>query len=123
MTGSGVTGGDCAEALRRASARPDLEVDKLPEPVAQSPRPFLRMPRSVRAQVDRRGAVVKADVVIDTLGRAVMSTFTVVESTPHAWLGQNIRSIIPRWRFTPAELAGCKVPRVYKFSATAPKRG
>jgi hypothetical protein len=122
MTGSGVTGGDCVEARRRAAAKPDLDVERLPALTSQSPRPFLRMPASVKALVDKQGASVKANVVIDTLGRPVMSTFTIEESKPHAWLGQNIRSIVPRWKFSPAELAGCKVPRMYKFSATAPKR-
>jgi hypothetical protein len=123
MTGSGVTGGDCVEARRRAAEKPDLEVERLPALTAQSPRPFLRMPANVKALVNRQGASVKASVVIDTLGRPVMSTFRIEESKPHAWLGQNVRSIIPRWKFSPAELAGCKVPRTYKFSATAPKRG
>ena len=27
---------------------------------------------------------------------------------------------IPKWKYSPAELAGCKVARVYHFSATAP---
>lgn len=122
MTGSGVSPGDCVEARRRAALKPDLDVDRLPTPVAQKPPPFQRMPRAVKAQVDRRGATVRADVVIDTLGRPIMSTFAVLESVPHPWLGQNVRSIMPRWRFNPAELAGCKVPRVYKFSASAPRR-
>jgi len=122
MTGDGVSAGDCVEARRRAVARPDLEVDRLPVLTAQNPRPFLQMPPNVRALVDRQGASVKASVVIDTLGRPVMSTFRLEESKPHAWLGQNVRSIMPRWRFSPAELAGCRVPRLYKFSATAPRR-
>lgn len=123
MTGSGVSAGDCVEARRRAADKPDLDVDRLPAVTAQNPKPFQRMPATVRALVAKQGASVRADVVIDTLGRPVMSTFTVVESKPHPWMGQNIRSIVPRWKFSPAELAGCKVPRVYKFSATAPKRG
>lgn len=122
MTGDGVSAGDCVEARRRAAARPDLEVDRLPALTAQTPRPFLRMPANVKALVDRQGASVKASVVIDTLGRPVMRTFKLEESKPHAWLGQNVRSIMPRWKFSPAELAGCRVPRLYKFSATAPKR-
>lgn len=119
----GVQAGDCVEARRRAAAKPDLAVDRLPAPVTQNPRPFQRMPASVKRQVDAKGASVKVDVVIDTLGRPMMNTLKVVESKPDKWMGNNIRSIIPRWKFTPAELAGCKVPRVYKFSATAPKRG
>lgn len=120
---SGVTGGDCVEARKRAAAKPDLDVDRLPSPRAQKPPVFQKMPAAVKSQVDRKGAMVKVDVVIDTLGRPVMTTFTVLESTPHPWLAQNVRSVIPKWRFSPAELAGCKVPRVYKFSASAPKRG
>lgn len=122
MTGSGVRAGDCVEARRRAAADPDLPVDRLPGVTAQKPAPFQRMPASVRALVNRQGASVKTEVVIDTLGRPLMATFKVVESKPHAWMAQNIKSITPRWKFSPAELAGCKIPRVYKFSATAPKR-
>lgn len=124
MTGqSGIKGSDCVEARKRAAAKPDLDVDRLPTPRAQKPAVFQKMPAAVKRQVDRRGAVVKVDVLIDTIGRPVMRTFTVVESTPHPWLAENVKSVIPKWRFSPAELAGCKVPRVYKFSATSPKRG
>ena len=122
MTGDGVNAGDCVEARRRAATQPDLEVDRLPTLRRQAPRPFQRMPANVKALVDRQGASVKASVLIDTLGRPVMKTFRVEESKPHAWLAQNVRSIMPRWTFAPAELAGCKVARVYKFSATAPRR-
>jgi len=119
----GVQAGDCVEARRRAAARPDLAVDRIPAVVTQNPRPFLRMPTAVKRQVDAKGAEVKVDVLIDTLGRPVMKTFKVVKSYPDKWLANDVKTIIPKWKFTPAELAGCKVPRVYKFSATAPKRG
>ena len=56
-------------------------------------------------------------MLVDTLGRPVKKTFTVVEST-HAWLTQNLRASMPTWRFRAARLAGCKVPRIYRFSAT-----
>jgi hypothetical protein len=55
---------------------------------------------------------LKATVLVDTLGRADMRTFTVVEAS-NPWFGQNLRSVIGRWRFTPAMVAGCKVPRLY----------
>ena len=118
---TGVNYGDCAEARKRAAAKPDLEVDRLPAPVAQKPAPFARMPAAVRSEIAKKGATVKLDVVVDTLGRADMKTFTVVESS-HPWLAANMRSTLPRWKFTPARLAGCKVPRVYKFSATSRPR-
>jgi hypothetical protein len=118
---TGVNYGDCVEARKRAAAKPDLDVDRLPAPIAQKPAPFARMPASVRNEIARKGAVVKLDVMVDTLGRADMKTFTVVQST-HPWLTSSMKSTLPRWKFTPAELAGCKVPRVYKFSATSKPR-
>lgn len=121
MTPTGVKYGDCAEARKRAAEKPDLDVDRLPAPIAQKPAPFARMPAEVRSEVAKKGAVVKLDVVVDTLGRADMKTFKVIESS-HPWLTANMRSTLPRWRFTPAQLAGCKVARVYKFSATAKPR-
>lgn len=110
--------GDCLSARKRAAEKPDLDVDRLPVPIRQRPAAFRTMPASVRSQVDKKGAVVKIEVVIDTLGRADMRTFKVVEATD-AWFADNLRTILPDWRFSSARLAGCKVRRVYKFSATA----
>lgn len=118
---SAVRAGDCVEARRRAAAAPDLEVDSVPRLLKQNPRPFVRMPAPIRSQVDKKGAVVKADVVIDTLGRPDMKTFKVLEAS-NPWLAENIRTSMPKWTFSPARLAGCKVPRIYKFSATAKPR-
>jgi hypothetical protein len=118
----GVRAGDCAEARKRAQAKPDLAVDRIPAVVRQNPAPFQRIPTAVRTQLNQKGGVVKIDVVVDTLGRPVMNTFKVVESSP-VWLAQNVKTVIPKWRFSAAELAGCKVARVFKFSATYPKRG
>ncbi len=100
---------------------PDLYVDRLPTPVRQSPRALQRVPSNVRAHMDSAGATLKVEVQIDTLGRADMGTFKVVESS-HPWLTANVKSVLPSWRFTPPKLAGCSVKRVYKFSATAPPR-
>jgi hypothetical protein len=51
-----------------------------------------------------------------------MRTFTVVKSS-NKWLTQNVKTVLPKWTFSPAQLAGCKVPRVYHFMASAPARG
>lgn len=117
--GSGVSYGDCVEARKRAAAKPDLDVDRLPSPIRRSPAPFRKMPVAVRSQVDKKGAVIKVDVLVDTLGRASMKTFKIVEAS-NPWFADDLRSVLPKWRFSPAVLAGCKVPRVYKFSATRP---
>lgn len=119
--GAGVAFGDCAEANRRALANPDLDVDSVPRPVTQRPRAFANMPSAVKTQLSAKGSSVKVDVVVDTLGRADMRTFKVVE-TSHPWLAQNLKSTIPSWTFRAARLAGCRVPRVFHFSATSKAR-
>jgi hypothetical protein len=119
--GSGVSYGDCVEARKRAAAKPDLDVDRLPSPVRQKPAAFAKMPAAVWSQMKKKGAVVKVDVLVDTLGRADMKTFKVVEVS-NPWFADNLKSVLPAWRFSPALLAGCKVRRVFKFSATAKPR-
>lgn len=109
--------GDCPEALRRAAARPDLEVDKLPTPRALVPPPIpaRSMPEAVR---HARYSEVRVTVLVDTLGHAQMKTFTVLRTT-HPWLASSVKAAVAKWTFEPAELAGCKVPRLFKWGATA----
>jgi hypothetical protein len=114
-----VAAGDCAEALRRAADKPDLVVDELPTLVTAKPAPLQHPPRTALRKDG--SAEVKIDVVIDTLGKADMKTFKVV-ATSSPWLATNVKSVIAKWTFTPAQLAGCKVPRVYHFYASAPPR-
>ena len=113
--------GDCVEARRRAKEKPDLEVDRLPE-LVRGPRPFVPTPESVQADIDRNGMTFRADVVIDTLGKARVGTLKVHE-TSNEWFPRNLRALLPRMTFTPATLAGCKVERVYKFQASAKAKG
>lgn len=114
-----VAPGDCAEAVRRAVAKPDLTVDRLPSPVVAKPAALQRPPKSA---LNKDGsAVINVDVLVDTLGRADMKTFTVVKSSSK-WLSDNVKGVLPKWTFAPAQLAGCKVPRVYHFMASAPAR-
>jgi hypothetical protein len=114
-----VADGDCAEALRRAAEKPDLVVDQLPTIVTAKPAALQHPPRSALRKDG--SAEVKIDVLIDTLGKADMTTFKVV-ATSSAWLATNVKSVIGKWTFSPAQLAGCKVPRVYHFYASAPPR-
>lgn len=109
--------GDCPEALRRAAEKPDLDVDRLPSPKSMVPAPIptRSMPASVRSA---RYNEVRVAVLVDTLGRADMKTFTVLKST-NPWLASSVKTAVAKWSFQPAELAGCKVPRVYKWGATA----
>lgn len=121
MAESKVQPGDCVEARRRAAIQADLEVDRLPTLVS-GPRPFTPTPTSVKADIDKRGMSFKADVVIDTLGRARVGTLKVIE-TSNEWFPRNLRALLPRMKFSPAMLAGCKVERVYKFQASAKPKG
>ena len=111
--------GDCEEARRRAALEPDLEVERIPAPVAMKPAPFQRVPESA---LRRDGsAEIKIDIVIDTLGRADMKTFKVVKVS-NKWFVENMRAVIGKWTFSPALLAGCKVPRIYHFMSSVPPR-
>jgi hypothetical protein len=110
--------GDCVEARRRAALQPDLEVERIPSPVAMKPAPFRSVPETA---FRHDSAEIKIDVIIDTLGHADMKTFKVVKVS-NKWFTENIRSVIPKWTFTPALLAGCKVPRVYHFMSFYPPR-
>jgi hypothetical protein len=112
--------GDCAEALRRAAAKADLYVDRLPAPKGVSEAsaiPVKSMPAAVRSA---KYSEVKTSVLVDTLGRADMKTFTVITAT-HPWLASSVKSAVAKWKFEPAQVAGCKVPRLYNYSIHAGK--
>ncbi len=114
-----VAPGDCPEAVRRALARPDIEVDRFASPKANMGTALLdkNMPAAVRYS---KYNDVRISVVVDTLGKAEMSTFKVIKTT-HPWLATKFKSVITKWTFEPAQLAGCKVPRVWLGTLTAGK--
>lgn len=113
--------GDCVEARRRVAEKSNAYVDRLPSPkrMVPSPLPVKTMPADVRAA---KYNAVKITVLVDTLGRADMKTFTVVQST-HPWLSQSVKSAVAKWQFVPAELAGCRVARTFEWSATSGRKG
>ena len=112
--------GDCAEARRRVSEKPNAYVDRLPSPtrLVPSPLPVKTMPAEVRSA---KYNAVKITVLVDTLGHADMKTFNVVTST-HPWLAESVKTAVAKWRFVPAELAGCKVARQFEWSATSGRK-
>ena len=114
-----VAPGDCPEAVRRALAKPDIEVDRFASPKANMATALLdkNMPAAVRYS---KYNDVRISVVVDTLGKAEMSTFKVIKTT-HPWLATKFKSVIAKWTFEPAQLAGCKVPRVWLGTLTAGK--
>ena len=107
----------CAEVRGRAKTNPALDVEKLPTPVKQ-PKRLLAGPFPPGV-IGRDGyADVHTTVVVDTLGKPVMKTFKVKKAS-HPWLGQDVKRTLAGWQFTPAELEGCKVARIYKVDATS----
>jgi hypothetical protein len=109
----------CAEVRERAKANPALDVEKLPTPVKQ---PSRLLAGPFPPGVIRNGyADVHTTVLVDTLGKPVMKTFKVKKAS-HPWLGQDVKKTLSRWTFTPAELEGCKVARIYKVDATSGSR-
>ena len=114
-----VKAGDCPEALRRALRKPDLEVDRLATPHASVPSAVSgkSMPAAVkRAKYNE----VRVTVLVDTLGKPDMKTFTVIKTT-HPWLASSFRTAVAKWTFEPAQLAGCKVPRIWLGAITSGK--
>lgn len=113
----------CDEWVRRAVADPEINVERVPEPVAMEPPPIpKRLPRGV---TDKNGrAEVRIRVLVDTLGAADMKTFTVVRSTSPT-LTRSVRAAVSKWKFVPAQVGGCKVPRNFNWAAVAggPKAG
>ena len=111
-----VAPGDCPEALRRAQAKPDLAVDRVPSPhaTAASALPVKSMPASVRRA---RYLDVRVSVLVDTMGKADMKTFKVIKTT-HQWLADSFKTAVAKWSFDPAMLAGCKVPRIWLGTIT-----
>jgi len=109
----------CAEWVSRAVADPEMGVERVPEPVAYDPAPIpKRLPQGV---LDKNGrGEVRIRVLVDTTGLPDMKTFTVVKST-HPTLSRSVRTAVSKWKFTPAQVGGCKVPRDYNWAVVLGK--
>ena len=109
----------CEEWVRRAVADPEIGVERVPEPVAYDPAPLpKRFPQGV---LDKNGrGEVRIRVLVDTTGVADMKTFTVVKST-HPTLARSVRTAVAKWKFTPAQVSGCRVPRNYNWAVVLGK--
>ncbi len=115
----------CYLVQAEAAKHPDLNVDRAPDVVKYDPAPLQRPKGGYPRNVIRRDGTtkVKVSVVVDTVGKADMSTFAVVETT-HPWLSDNLKGLIPKWTFTPAYKSGCRVAGLWVFTAApgAPKK-
>lgn len=113
----------CNLVQAEAAKSPGLEVDRAPDVVKYDPRPLMPPKGGYPRGVIRRDGTtkVKVSVVVDTTGKADMKTFTVVETT-HKWLGDNLKSLVSKWTFTPAMKNGCRVAGLWVFTATPSQR-
>ena len=111
----------CYLTVRDAVAKPELEVDKVAAPIKMDPPAFKApFPKGVFGKTNNMHIAIH--VVVDTMGKADMGTFGV-DTTSNPWFATQVKSSIAKWKFTPAEKAGCKVPRIYKLgiSMAAPR--
>ncbi|MBI3792966.1 MAG: hypothetical protein HY275_19080 [Gemmatimonadetes bacterium] len=116
VVASGTITDGCPGIVAEFLAKPDsTPVTKVPEPIKMDPRPF--RPPYPQDLLAKGKAEFKATVLVDTLGKADMKTFKILVST-HKWFNNQAVNAIAKWKFRPAEINGCKVPRNYLFSAT-----
>jgi periplasmic protein TonB len=99
----GVIGGPAGPVSGPGEAMEVRLVDKPPR-VLRSEQP--RFPEALRSRGQNGRIVVQ--FVVDTLGRAEMSEFKVVDATD-AQLADPVRAVLPRFRFTPGEAGGHRV--------------
>jgi len=103
----------CVLAREDAARDPRLDVERVPSPLKMDPAPIKTpVPRTVVRAT--RGTAIRAEVLVDTLGKPDMTTFAMLE-TPHAYYATNLKAAIGKWTFEPAIRNGCKVPRYYQF--------
>lgn len=110
----------CVLARQDAALDPRLDVERVPAPVKMVPAP-IRTPVPRTALRRDGSSVIKVEVLVDTLGKPDMGTFTVIESS-NPWFTTGARNAIAKWTFEPALRNGCKVARYYQFSASSAPR-
>lgn len=110
----------CELAREDARLDPRLEVERVPTPVKMEPPPIKRpVPPAVLRR--SRGDTIKAEVLVDTVGRPDMTTFAMLQS-PEGWYTTNLKAAIAQWTFEPALRNGCKVPRYHLFTVSLGRR-
>jgi protein TonB len=85
-------------------------VDRTPRLLPGSPEPHF--PDALRAR-NQTGRVV-VQFVVDTLGRAEQNDLKIIEASDPAF-ADAVRSVLPRYRFTPGEAGGRKVRTVVQL--------
>lgn len=113
FTGKGVAGG-IAKGVVGGVAKPNenkayysFQVEQQVDMAPGNPPPhYPDMLRSANVEGE-----VLAQFVVDTNGRADMSTFKVIKST-HQLFTQAVKNVLPNYRFIPAKIGGRKVKQL-----------
>jgi len=113
----GVAGGTPAPAADANQTYFEFQVEKQVSPLPGNPAP--RYPDMLRS-ANVEGEVL-AQFVVDTTGRADMSTFKVLKTT-HDLFTNAVKASLPNMKFYPAEVGGKKVKQLvqmpFQFSLT-----
>jgi protein TonB len=109
FTGEGVKGGIAAGVVKGKGEVTDqsyfvFEVEKQAKLAPGNPRPVYP---KILEQTQQVGKVM-VSFVIDTTGKADMSTLKILESS-HPLFTEEVRKILPKYHYIPAEIGGRKV--------------
>src|SRR5688500_12836470 len=116
FTGKGVAGGIAkgvvggTAPVNTDQAYFEFQVEKQVAPASGNPGP--RYPDMLRS-ANVEGEVL-AQFVVDTTGRADMSTFKILKSS-HDLFTNSVRSVLPNMRFYAAEIGGRKVKQLVQM--------
>jgi periplasmic protein TonB len=117
FTGKGVAGGIAKGVVGGVAPPPeagntyfDFQVEKQVAPASGNPNP--RYPDLLRS-ANVEGEVL-AQFVVDTTGRAEMSSLKILRSS-HDLFTNSVKAVLPQWRFLPAEVGGRKVRQLVQM--------
>jgi periplasmic protein TonB len=88
----------------------ELQVEK--PALARENNPLPKYPSTLESS--RMEGEVLAQFVVDTLGKADMSTFKVLQASNELF-ASSLESTLPQWRFYPAEAGGHKVKQIVQL--------
>jgi protein TonB len=115
FSGKGVAGGKANGVVGGTPTNSDqpyfeFQVEKPALAREGNPNPkYPSMLESSRVEGD-----VLAQFVVDTSGRAEMSTFKILQASNELF-GSSLKSVLPSWRFYPAEAGGHKVKQIVQL--------
>ena len=82
--------------------------------VARPPRPRRGNPEPDFPKARQRGEQVIASFTVDSLGSVDAASIAIVSSTNDAFANAVV-DVLPRWKFTPSTIRGCKVARSIRW--------